>query len=53
MQLDQDLARLVEWRFFAGLSVEEIAEISGRSVRTVKRHWQTARAFLYDELTSA
>jgi RNA polymerase sigma factor (TIGR02999 family) len=51
--VDQDLARLVEWRFFAGLSVEEIAEISGRSVRTVKRHWQTARAFLYEELTSA
>ncbi len=51
--VDQDLARLVEWRFFAGLSVEEIAEISGRSVRTVKRHWQTARAFLFEELTSA
>ena len=51
--VDEELARLVEWRFFAGLSVEEIAEISGRSVRTVKRHWQTARAFLYQELTSA
>ena len=51
--VDEELARLVEWRFFAGLSVEEIAEISGRSVRTVKRHWQTARAFLYQELSSA
>jgi RNA polymerase sigma factor (TIGR02999 family) len=51
--VDEELARLVEWRFFAGLSLEEIAEISGRSVRTVKRHWQTARAFLFQELTSA
>jgi len=49
--VDEDLARLVEWRFFAGLSVEEIADLSGRSVRTVKRHWQTARAFLFAELT--
>jgi RNA polymerase sigma factor (TIGR02999 family) len=51
--VDEDLARLVEWRFFAGLSVEEIAEISGRSVRTLKRHWQTARAFLFQELSAS
>lgn len=50
--VDEDLARLVEWRFFAGLSVEEIADLSGRSVRTLKRHWQTARAFLFQELTA-
>jgi len=50
--VDEDLARLVEWRFFAGLSVEEIADLSGRSVRTLKRHWQTARAFLYQELSA-
>jgi DNA-directed RNA polymerase specialized sigma24 family protein len=43
----------VEWRFFAGLSVEEIAEMSGQSERTVKRHWQTARAFLFQELSGA
>ena len=49
--VDEDLAKLVEWRFFAGLSVEEIADLSGRSVRTLKRHWQTARAFLFAELT--
>ncbi len=48
---DEELARLVEWRFFAGLSVEEIAEMSGQSARTVKRHWQTARAFLFQELS--
>ena len=52
-EVDEDLARLVEWRFFAGLSVEEIADLSGRSVRTLKRHWQTARAFLFAELTGS
>ena len=51
--VDEELAKLVEWRFFAGLTVEEIAEISGRSVRTLKRHWQTARAFLFQELTAS
>ena len=50
---DSELAQLVEWRFFAGLSVEEIAEMSGQSARTVKRHWQTARAFLFQELSGA
>ena len=50
---DSELAQLVEWRFFAGLSVEEIAEMSGQSERTVKRHWQTARAFLFQELSGA
>ena len=49
---DGELARLVEWRFFAGLSLEEIAEMSGKSERTLKRHWQAARAFLYDELSA-
>jgi RNA polymerase sigma factor (TIGR02999 family) len=50
--VDGELAQLVEWRFFAGLSVEEIAEMWGRSERTVKRHWQAARAFLYQELSA-
>jgi RNA polymerase sigma factor (TIGR02999 family) len=47
---DPDLARLVEWRFFAGLSVAEIAETLDVSDRTVKRQWRTARAFLHREL---
>ena len=51
-EVDGELAQLVEWRFFAGLSVEEIAEMSGRSERTVKRHWQAARAFLFQELST-
>ncbi len=48
--VDPELARLVEWRFFAGLSVEEIAGILEVSDRTVKRQWRTARAFLYQQL---
>ena len=51
-QVDGELAQLVEWRFFAGLSLEEISEMSGRSERTLKRHWQAARAFLFEELTA-
>jgi RNA polymerase sigma factor (TIGR02999 family) len=50
---DPELARLVEQRFFAGLSVEEIAELRDVSDRTVKRHWRLARAFLFDEMAAA
>jgi RNA polymerase sigma factor (TIGR02999 family) len=49
---DPDLARIVEWRFFGGLSVEEIARTLEVSERTVKRHWRSARAFLYQELSA-
>lgn len=52
-EVDGELAQLVEWRFFAGLSLEEIAEMSGRSERTLKRHWQAARAFLFEELSNS
>jgi RNA polymerase sigma factor (TIGR02999 family) len=48
--LDPRLGKLVELRFYAGLSVEECAEILETSPRTVKRDWQKARAFLYHEL---
>lgn len=44
------LARLVELRFFAGLSVEETATVMDLSERTVKRDWRKARAFLFDAL---
>jgi len=50
--LDERLARVVELRFFAGLSVEEAAEVLDSSARTVKRDWQKARAFLYSELAA-
>ena len=41
-----ELARLVELRFFAGLSLEEIAPIVERSERSLKRDWRRAQAFL-------
>ncbi|MBX3717761.1 MAG: sigma-70 family RNA polymerase sigma factor [Burkholderiales bacterium] len=44
--LDEGLARLVEMRFFGGLTEVEIAEALGVSVRTVAREWQKARALL-------
>jgi RNA polymerase sigma-70 factor, ECF subfamily len=49
-QRDPRLGRAVELRFFAGLSEEEAAEVLGISTRTVKRDWQTARAWLYKEI---
>jgi len=48
--VDPELVRLVEWRFFAGLTLEEIAGYAGVSERTLKRDWQVARAFLQREL---
>jgi RNA polymerase sigma-70 factor (ECF subfamily) len=50
--LDDHLVRVVELRFFAGLSVEEAAEVLECSARTVKRDWRKARAYLYRELAS-
>ncbi|HPC82441.1 MAG TPA: sigma-70 family RNA polymerase sigma factor [Thermoanaerobaculaceae bacterium] len=49
-RVDPDLARLVEWRFFAGLTLEEIAVNTGVSERTLKRDWRTAKAFLHERL---
>jgi RNA polymerase sigma factor (TIGR02999 family) len=43
-------SRIVELRFFGGLSDEETAEVLGISVRTVKRDWKVARAWLYQQL---
>jgi len=48
---DARQARIVEMRFFTGLSEEEIASLLGLSARTVKRDWRLARAWLYGELT--
>ena len=49
-KLDADQARLVELRFFGGLTVEETAVVLGCSPATVKRSWSSARAWLYGEL---
>jgi RNA polymerase sigma factor (TIGR02999 family) len=43
-------AEVVKLRFFAGLSVEETAEVTGLSVRTVNREWKFARAWLFNAL---
>ena len=47
---DPDQARVVELRFFGGLSVEETAHVMDRSARTVKRDWRMAKAWLFREL---
>ncbi|HEX7071224.1 MAG TPA: sigma-70 family RNA polymerase sigma factor [Rhodothermales bacterium] len=45
---DERLGRLVEYRFFGGLEYEEIAEVTGWSVPTLKRDWRRARTWLYE-----
>ena len=52
-ELDPQQGRIVELRFFAGLSIEETGEVLGVSPATVKREWSTARAWLYRELSRA
>lgn len=47
---DAGLSKVVELRFFAGLNVEETANVLGRSASTVKREWSLARAWLFREL---
>ena len=48
--LDADQARIVELRFFGGLTVEETAEVVHSSPATVKRDWHSAKAWLFREL---
>ena len=50
---DPRKARVVELRFFGGLSVEETAEALGISARTVHTDWAFARAWLYRTLAAA
>lgn len=48
--VDPEAAELVKLRFFVGMTQEEIAELHGVSVRTVKRQWAYARAWLKTEM---
>jgi RNA polymerase sigma-70 factor (ECF subfamily) len=49
-KLDPQQGRIVELRFFAGLTVEETGEVLGVSATTVKREWSLARAWLHREM---
>ncbi|MCM3878803.1 MAG: sigma-70 family RNA polymerase sigma factor [Vicinamibacterales bacterium] len=51
-KIDPEQARIVELRYFAGLSVEEAADALGMSPATLKRRWSLARAWLFRELSA-
>ena len=48
--MDPRQSRIVELRFFGGLSVEEIGAVLGIPAGTVKREWRTAKAWLHKEV---
>lgn len=50
-KLDAQQSRIVELRFFGGLSIEETAQVLGISPATVKRDWSTAKAWLHHEMS--
>jgi RNA polymerase sigma factor (TIGR02999 family) len=50
-QIDPEQAKIVELRYFAGMSVEEAADAMGISPATLKRRWSLARAWLFRELS--
>ena len=52
-KLDPQQSRIVELRFFGGLSIEETSQALGISPATVKRHWTTAKLWLYNEISEA
>lgn len=49
-EFDPDQAKLVEMRYFGGLTIEETAKVMGISPATVKREWSIARAWLFDRM---
>jgi RNA polymerase sigma factor (TIGR02999 family) len=49
-ELDARQSRIVELRYFMGLTIEEIAEVLGLSETTIKREWQIARRWLFREI---
>lgn len=51
--IDAEKAEVVELRYFGGLTLDEIADVTGASTSTVKRTWRVARAWLLDALNEA
>ena len=51
-QIDERFTNVLELRYFGGFSLEETAQVTGRSLATVKRDWAYARAWLYDRMSS-
>jgi RNA polymerase sigma factor (TIGR02999 family) len=51
--IDEQQSKIVELRFFSGLTVEETAEVMGISAATVKRNWSMAKAWLHREISGA
>lgn len=49
-EIDPQMSRLVELRYFGGLTVEEAAEVLGVTPITVKRHWRMAKAWLFGKM---
>lgn len=49
---DPDCAKIVEMKYFGGLTFDEIAQVLGVAERTVQRHWRTARAWLFARLSA-
>src|SRR5207247_4998596 len=52
-QIDPQQGRIVELRFFGGLTIEQSAKVLGLSSATIKREWSTAKAWLYHELSKS
>jgi len=50
IKIDEQKARIVELRYFGGLSVEEAAEILGVTPITIKRHWRMTKAWLFGQM---
>ncbi|HVT91847.1 MAG TPA: sigma-70 family RNA polymerase sigma factor [Bryobacteraceae bacterium] len=50
-KLDPGQSRIIELRFFGGLSIEETAEVMGQSTATVNREWSSARAWLFRQMS--
>jgi RNA polymerase sigma factor (sigma-70 family) len=52
-KLDAQQSRIVELRFFGGLSIEETAHVLSVSPATVERYWKTARVWLHKQISRA